>query len=85
MFPRTIRPGLDTEVYVNILQAYGPTTVTATLQDDKNNTVITSSKEIKKGMPDTVQLKVLIFFLVTCEVSIADNVYHVEAFVQYTY
>lgn len=58
MFPRTIRPGLATEVYVNILEATGPVTVTANLQDSKNITVASGTKDISVGTPSTVQLKV---------------------------
>lgn len=58
MFPRTIRPGLATEVYVNILEATGPVTVTANLQDSENITVASGTKDISVGTPSTVQLKV---------------------------
>ncbi|XP_063414101.1 CD109 antigen-like isoform X2 [Mytilus trossulus] len=58
MFPRTIRPGLVTEVYVNILEATGPVTVTANLQDSKNITVASGTKDISVGTPSTVQLKI---------------------------
>lgn len=59
MFPKTIRPGLDIEVYVNILEAANPTTVTVTLQDGKNNTITTTSKDnILVGSPDIIPLTV---------------------------
>ena len=69
MFPKTIRPGIDTEVYVSILNATDAVSVTVTLQDEKNNTVLSANKDIISGKPDTVQLQVgdkLCYFNSSC-------------------
>ncbi|XP_021365550.1 CD109 antigen-like isoform X1 [Mizuhopecten yessoensis] len=65
--PETIRPNLDTRVYVHILKAEGPVDVTVTLQrsDDNNSTVAQSSKTIlppndpdKNGVSTLIDIRV---------------------------
>ena len=49
MFPKTIRPNIETDVNIQILESQGPVNVVVSLEDSRNNVISSNNAVITKG------------------------------------
>ena len=49
MFPKTIRPNIETDVNIQILESQGPVNVVVSLEDSRNKVISSNNAVITKG------------------------------------